>query len=481
MIVSFAEGSIDQACLLGNKGARLADLMRLGCRVPDGFTLTTEACRAFYEAGEVLTSDIEEHLFAALGELECRTGKRFGDPSNPLLLAIRSGSPESMPGMMDTILNLGLNDAVVQGLAERTSDAEFAADCYRRFQQMYRTIATDVIPNDPKEQLLRAVAAVFASWNNRRAVVYRRIHGISDQLFTAANVQEMVFGNLGTRSASGVVFSRHPSTGAPALYGETLLGAQGDDVVSGMVTPHGIELLEERMPDVYAELVATVAHVEAHYQDMQEIEFTVQQGILFLLQTRDGKRTTEAAVKIAVDLVRAGLVDRRIALQRVESDAFQQLLHLRLDRTAVAVPLASGIPVVHGAVVGAIALDSETALTKSRAGHSVLLVRRETDPNDYEAMTVASGILTAFGGSTSHAAVTARPLGVPCIVGCAAISIDLKRRTIQIGHHTFAEGELLTLDGESGCVYAGALPLTEPELLPEVAVFRAWLNAEKQG
>ncbi|WP_157721951.1 pyruvate, phosphate dikinase [Tumebacillus avium] len=481
MIVPFAEGSRELQHLLGNKGAGLAELMRLGYRVPDGFTLTTAACRAYYAAGRTLTPELRENLLRHLRGLEQRTGKRFGDPAHPLLLAIRSGAAESMPGMMDTVLNLGLNEAVVQGLAEQTGDSKFAADCQRRLHEMYGAVVSREIPESPLEQLFQAVCAVFDSWNNRRAVVYRQIHGISDELYTAVNVQEMVFGNLGARSAAGVVFSRHPASGEPALHGEILYGAQGEDVVAGALTPEPIETLRATMPHVYAELLTAARQLEAHYQDMQEIEFTVQDGALYLLQTRDGKRTVQAAVKIAVDLVQAGLLDRADAVQRVQLQELNKLLHPRLDPTVQAAPLAEGIPALPGAASGRIALDAETALEQSRAGHAVLLVRRETDPDDYEAMTESRGILTAFGGTTSHAAVTALPLGKPCIVGCSAVVINLAARTVEIGGQLFSEGDVLTLDGATGRIFAGALPLAKPDVPPEVDVFWKWLTVDNNA
>ncbi|TCP53335.1 pyruvate,phosphate dikinase [Tumebacillus sp. BK434] len=477
MISAFADGSREQQHLLGNKGAGLAELTRLGFRVPDGFTLTTAACRAYYAAGQTLTSGLREQIVDALAGLERRTGKRLGDPSRPLLLAVRSGAPESMPGMMDTVLNLGLNRAVVQGLAGGTGHAAFAADCERRFRAMYGAVVSAEIPESPLEQLLQAVSAVFDSWNNRRAAVYRRIHGIPEDAFTAVSVQEMVFGNLNERSAAGVVFSRHPASGEPGLHGEILYGAQGEDVVSGAVTPERIETLRARMPLVYAELELAAQQLEAHYQDMQEIEFTVQDGVLYLLQTRDGKRTTQAAVQIAVDLVQAGVIDRAAAVQRVDLPELNRLLQPRLDPAVQIAPLATGIPAVPGAAVGRIALDAERVLLQRRAGQDVLLVRRETDPDDYEAMTEAQGILTAFGGTTSHAAVTALPLGKPCIVGCSAVTIDLTARTVEIGGRTFVEGDVLTLDGSTGKVYADALPLAAPKVSAAVDVFRSWLQA----
>jgi pyruvate,orthophosphate dikinase len=492
LVYSMAEGGGHLTGLLGGKGARLAEMKRMGLRVPDGFTLTTAACRAYYEAGQTMTDEILGQLTDALRELEQRTGKRLGDPEAPLLLAVRSGAVISMPGMMDTILNLGLNDAAAKGLAKQTGDVKFADDCYRRFREMYSEVVLGSepqagsavggpIPEDPREQLIEAVKAVFASWNNRRAAMYRKINGIPADLYTAVTVQEMVFGNLGSGSATGVVFTRNPSNGAKELYGEYLAGAQGEDIVAGSKTPRHIGQMKAEMPDVYLELTDVARRLEAHYQDMQEIEFTVQKGTLYLLQTRDGKRTIEAAVKIAVDLVQEGVLSRQDAVSKVDLDLLNKALHPRLDNKVEAEPLAVGLPAVPGAATGVIALDRDTALQKIGEGKQVLLVRRETDPNDYEAMAAAHGILTAFGGTTSHAAVTARPLGKPCIVGCEALSIDMKQRTINIAGRTLREGETLTLDGETGRVYEGELPLTEPELAPEFAVFRKWLTGSDQA
>ncbi|MFD2171080.1 pyruvate, phosphate dikinase [Tumebacillus lipolyticus] len=470
------EGDVERRSL-GNKGARLIEMKRAGLRVPDGFILTTEACRHYFQAGRTLTSDLKERLLTALCELERRTGKRLGDPQAPLLLAIRSGAPVSMPGMMDTLLNVGLQDEVVQGLADRTGDCEFALDCQSRFQEAYGELVAPEIPDDPIEQLLQAVSSVFASWNGRRAAVYRQVNRIPDDLGTAVIVQEMVFGNWGERSGSGVVFSRHPASGERELFGEVMLRAQGEAVVAGKRTPSDISCLQQQLPDVYEELSAVATRLEEHDKDMQEIEFTFERGTLYLLQSRVGERTALAAVKIAVDLCQAGVIDRQTALQRVGWESLQSLLQPELDPNVDAVPLVVGLPVVPGAVCGEIALDRERAIERSAGGHPVLLIRRETDPNDYEAMLHANGILTAFGGMTSHAAVTARPLGKPCIVGCANLAIDLLSRQIEIAGRTFREGEWLTLDGTTGRVFAGRLPLVAPELPVEVETFRSWRSA----
>jgi pyruvate,orthophosphate dikinase len=520
-----AEGSAQMKDLLGGKGAGLAEMTNLGLPVPPGFTITTEVCRIFYANGEQIPEPIWEEVEAHLGRLEEVSGKRFGDPRNPLLVSVRSGAKFSMPGMMDTILNLGINDAVAEGLARLTGDRRFAMDTYRRFLQMFGSIALgipkerfhealedlkgrrgvrqdveltaddlaelvevfqDIIqqatgapfPQDPRAQLKAAVTAVFRSWNNPRAQYYRKIHGIPDDLGTACSVVMMVYGNMGEDSGTGVGFTRNPSTGEKVLYGEFLPNAQGEDVVAGIRTPLPLGELERRLPHVYAQLRDIAEKLERHYRDMQDFEFTVERGQLYLLQTRVGKRTAQAAVRIAVDMVREGLIREEEAVLRVDPAQVEQLLHPVIDPAVRAQhrPIARGLPASPGAASGRMVFTADEAVARAENGEVVLLVRDETTPDDIHGMHRAVGILTSRGGMTSHAAVVARGMGKPCVVGCEALQIDPHRRELRVGDTVLREGDWLTIDGSTGEVFVGQLPTVEPHLSDEFATLLEWAD-----
>ncbi len=505
-----SEGSAEMRNLLGGKGANVAEMQRIGVPVPDGFTVTTEACVDAMRAGGTWPEDLWDGVLDRLAALEERTGRRLGDSAKPLLVSVRSGAVYSMPGMMDTILNLGLNDAAVRGLAVESGNPRFAWDSYRRFVQMFGKVVLDVpgddfelalsqlkrdrsvkndtdlsaedlealvvtfkeiiatavgpdlFGDDPREQLRLAINAVFESWKNPRAAVYRRANGIPDDLGTAVNVMQMVFGNLGDQSATGVCFTRNPATGVKELYGEFLINAQGEDVVAGIRTPRQLAELAGELPDAYAELLATMARLEAHYGDMQDIEFTIEQGHLYLLQTRTGKRTAQAGVRIACDMVEEGVITREQAVQRIDPNQLDQLLHPTIDPTATRDLVASGLNASPGAGVGEVVLDADTAEQRGKAGIAVILVRWETTPDDIHGVIVAQGVLTAHGGMTSHAAVVARGMGKPCVVGIDGLQIDMQDRSIIIGGRKILEGETITMDGSTGEVFAGALPLVPP-------------------
>ncbi|GIU95113.1 MAG: pyruvate, phosphate dikinase [Gaiellaceae bacterium] len=509
--------------LLGGKGIGLAEMTQLGLPVPAGFTITTDACRAYMAAGhrvpEGLDAEVDEHI----ARLEERTGKRFGDPENPLLVSVRSGAAISMPGMMDTILNLGLNDVAVEGLAASTRNPRFAYDSYRRLIQMYgevvdgvdghrfeqalsdlkaaRGVSQDVdltahdlrelvasfetiyeeatgtgFPQDPREQLRRAYRAVFDSWDAPRAQVYRRTYEIPDDLGTAVNVVQMVFGNRGERSGTGVCFTRNPATGEKALFGEFLLNAQGEDVVAGIRTPEPISRMRELLPEAYEELVETLDRLEAHYRDMQDIEFTVEEGKLYLLQTRTGKRTATAALRIAVEMVEEELISREEAVARIDPGQLDQLLHPRIDPDAEYEVVAKGLNASPGAAVGAIVLDADRAAERGSAGEDVILVRWETTPDDIHGLIKARGVLTAHGGMTSHAAVVARGMGKPCVAGCEALSIDQATGTVTIGEHVLHEGDVITIDGAEGHVILGAVPLVPPAIDENFGTILEWAD-----
>jgi pyruvate,orthophosphate dikinase len=523
MVYAFAEGNAGMRELLGGKGANLAEMTRAGLPVPPGFTVTTEACRLFFRSGNRLPDELWRQIELALEELEQSKGQRFGDPANPLLVSVRSGSVTSMPGMMDTILNLGLNDKTVEGLAALTGDARFAYDCYRRLIQMFADVVLGVesfhferllsrlkkdlgveqdqevtaegwkkltedfkkcvrsqagadFPQDVREQLRLATEAVFKSWNNQRAQVYRKIHRIPDHQGTAVNVQTMVFGNRGSDSGTGVVFTRDPSTGEKALFGEFLQNAQGEDVVAGVRTPLAIGALRDEMPGLYEQLERMCAQLERHFRDMQDIEFTVEDGRLYVLQTRSGKRTAQAALKIAVDLVSEGIIDREEALQRLDVAHLDQLLHRRLDESAVNEVLAVGLPASPGAAVGMAVFDADTAEEWHKAGKRVVLVRPETTPEDIHGVVAAEGVLTSRGGMTSHAAVVARGMGKPCVCGCESIAIDPDAREMRANGRTVREGEWITLDGATGRVIVGEVPLREAEASEELLRVLAWAD-----
>jgi pyruvate, orthophosphate dikinase len=520
-VYDFDEPSDGGRELLGGKGIGLAEMTQMGVPVPAGFTITTDACRAYLSSGKELPAGLEEEVGRHLGTLEAKTGKRFGDPDDPLLVSVRSGAAISMPGMMDTILNLGLNDDSVAGLARATGNERFANDSYRRLIQMYgevvdgipghrfeqsladlkksRGVTQDVelsaedlatlistykriyseetgqaFPQDAREQLTRAVRAVFESWDAPRAQVYRRTYDISDDLGTAVNVVQMVFGNKGDESGTGVAFTRDPSTGEPGLYGEFLANAQGEDVVAGTRTPEPLARMEDKLPAAFDQLLETMRRLEEHYRDMQDIEFTVEDNTLYLLQTRSAKRTAAAAVKAAVDMAGEGLISHEDAVARIDPAQLDQLLHPMIDPTAQWEVAAKGLNASPGAASGKVVLDAEAAEQRGKAGESVILVRWETTPDDIHGLIQAAGILTAHGGMTSHAAVVARGMGKPCVAGCEALSIDAEARTITIGADTVAEGELLTIDGGTGAVIVGAVPLVPPEVNDDLETILGW-------
>ena len=507
--------------LLGGKGVGLAEMTQLGVPVPAGFTITTDACRAYRSNAKALPDGLADEVDHHLEALERKTGKRFGDTSDPLLVSVRSGAAVSMPGMMDTILNLGLNDKALQGLAGATGNERFANDSYRRLIQMYgevvdgiaghrfeqaltdlkksRGVSQDVdlaaedlgeliatykqiyeeetgegFPQDPRDQLTRAVEAVFDSWDAPRAIVYRRQYDISDELGTAVNVVQMVFGNKGEESGTGVAFTRDPSTGEPGLYGEFLANAQGEDVVAGIRTPEPLAHMEQKLPAAFGQLLETMRRLEEHYQDVQDIEFTVEDNALYLLQTRSAKRTAAAAVKSAVDMVDEGLISREQAVTRIDPTQLDQLLHPMIDPTADWEVAAKGLNASPGAACGKIVLDADTAEQRGAAGESVILVRWETTPDDIHGLIQAAGILTAHGGMTSHAAVVARGMGKPCVAGCDALSIDLDARTITLGTQTLSEGDVLTIDGGTGAVIIGEVPLVAPEVNDDLETILGW-------
>lgn len=521
----FKEGSADMRNLLGGKGANLAEMTNLGLPVPQGFTVTTEACTRYYEDGQVIAEEIVDQINQAMTELEKITGKKFGVKSNPLLVSVRSGARVSMPGMMDTILNLGLNDETVEGLAELTNNERFAYDSYRRFIQMFSDVVmgiekikfdeifdgvkeennakedTDLtaenlkaivkkfkelyrkemgeeVPQNPKEQLLEAVKAVFRSWENPRAIVYRRMNDIPSSWGTAVNVQAMVFGNMGDDSGTGVAFTRNPATGEKKLYGEYLMNAQGEDVVAGIRTPNPISLLEKTNPEIYRQFAEIAEKLEKHYRDMQDMEFTIEKGRLYMLQTRSGKRTAAAAVKIAVDMVSEGLITKEEALLKVEPRQLDTLLHptFQPDALKAAKPIAKGLPASPGAAAGAVYFTAEAAKAAADRGEKVILVREETSPEDIEGMYAAEGILTSRGGMTSHAAVVARGIGTCCVAGCSEISVNEKAKSFTVNGQAYKEGDMISLDGSTGYVYAGVIPTQEPEVAGDFGTLMSWAD-----
>jgi pyruvate,orthophosphate dikinase len=509
--------------LLGGKGVGLAEMTQLGVPVPAGFTITTDACRAYMRNGQQLPDGLAPEIDEHLNALERKTGKRFGDSSDPLLVSVRSGAAISMPGMMDTILNLGLNDKAVEGLAGATDNPRFAYDSYRRLIQMYgevvegidahrfesaltdlkadRGVQQDVeldandlrelvgtykgiyeeetgspFPQDAREQLGRAVRAVFESWDTPRAQVYRRAHRIPDDLGTAVNVVQMVFGNKGAGSGTGVAFTRDPSTGESGLFGEFLTDAQGEDVVAGIRTPEPIEAMRELLPEAFDQLLQTMQRLEENYRDMQDIEFTVEDGRLYLLQTRSAKRTAAAALKAAVTMREEGLISREEAVARIDPGQLDQLLHPRIDPGAELEVAARGLNASPGAASGKVVLDADLAEERGLAGESVILVRWETTPDDIHGLIQASGILTAHGGMTSHAAVVARGMGKPCVAGCEGLSIDLEARTVTVGGQQLSEGDMLTIDGGTGEVIVGEVPLVPPQINEDFETILGWAD-----
>jgi pyruvate,orthophosphate dikinase len=499
-IYDFDEPSDGGRELLGGKGIGLAEMTQLGVPVPAGFTITTDACRAYLREGG-LPAGLDEEVARHIERLEEKTGKRFGDPDDPLLVSVRSGAAISMPGMMDTILNVGLNDVAVDGLARSTGNEQFARDCYRRLIQMYGETVDGVphdrfgvdqdveqaraayqadtgndFPQDAREQLRRAIVAVFESWNSPRAQVYRRQYDIPDDIGTAVNVVQMVFGNKGDTSATGVCFTRDPSTGEQGLYGEYLVNAQGEDVVAGVRTPQPVEEMRERLPQAFDQLVETMARLEQHYRDMQDIEFTIEEGKLYLLQTRSAKRTAAAAIKAAVDMVGEGLISNEEAVARIDPTSLDQLLHPMLDPSRQFDVAARGLNASPGAACGTIVLDADTAEERGKAGESVILVGWETTPDDIHGMIQAKGVLTAHGGMTSHAAVVARGMGKPCVAGVEGLEIDKGARTIRVGGHELHEGDVITIDGGTGRVIVGEVALVPPQINEDFETILGWAD-----
>ncbi len=535
-----AEGRASDVTLLGGKGANLAEMASLGLPVPPGLTIVTEACSWFYTHGRALPDAMKAQVLDGLAHMEKATGRRFGDPERPLLLSVRSGGRASMPGMMDTVLNLGLNDHTVEALGHDAGDARFAWDSYRRFIQMYGDVVLGLdhevfeeiledekarlgheydtelsavewqhithlykamleeelgepFPQDPQEQLWGAIAAVFASWMNARAVTYRQLHNIPTAWGTAVNVQAMVFGNLGNSSATGVAFTRNPSTGVKELYGEFLVNAQGEDVVAGIRTPQSITeaariasgsekpSLEKLMPEVFGEFSAICTRLEAHYRDMQDVEFTIERGKLWMLQTRTGKRTAKAAIRIAVDMVDEKLIGQDEAVTRIEPASLDQLLHPTIDPRFERTVIGSGLPASPGAATGEIVFTAEEAVEASEAGRKVILVRVETSPEDIHGMHTAEGILTTRGGMTSHAAVVARGMGTPCVAGAGTMRVDLRgERLIGLGGVTLGKGDIITIDGSSGQVLKGEVPMLQPELSGDFGRIMEWADRNRR-
>ncbi|MEG1147690.1 MAG: pyruvate, phosphate dikinase, partial [Niameybacter sp.] len=512
-VYMFKEGNGKDKNLLGGKGANLAEMTQLGLPIPQGFTVTTEACTEYYNNDQSLSDAIQDQIKSALVELEEISGKKFGDNENPLLVSVRSGARVSMPGMMDTVLNLGLNDEAVAGLANKTQNERFAYDSYRRFIQMFSdvvmeipkprfekiidemkevkgvTLDTDLdasdlkemvirykalykevkgvdFPQEPQDQLMESIKAVFRSWMNPRAIVYRRMNDYPSNWGTAVNVQMMVFGNMGETSGTGVAFTRNPSTGENLIYGEYLINAQGEDVVAGIRTPNHISQLEQDMPAVYEEFMAISNKLENHFHDMQDMEFTVEDGKLYFLQTRNGKRTAAAALRIAVDLVEEGQITEETAVLRVEPKQLDQLLHPMFDAKALkeAKVIGKALPASPGAAAGKVYFTADDAKVAGARGERVILVRLETSPEDIEGMAAAKGILTVRGGMTSHAAVVARGMGTCCVSGCGEIKIDEEAKTFSLGGMTFGEGDYISLDGSTGNIYGEDVATVEPEI-----------------
>ena len=521
----FSEGNASMKNLLGGKGANLAEMTTLGIPVPTGFTVTTEACNKYYEDGKVISSEVMEQIYASIKELEKVAGKEFGSEEDPLLVSVRSGARVSMPGMMDTILNLGLNDSAVEVVANKTNNPRFAYDSYRRFIQMFSDVVmgiekrlfedkleamkeargvkldTDLnaddlkelvgqfkelykkekgeqFPQDPKVQLIESITAVFRSWDNPRAIVYRRLNDIPGDWGTAVNVQQMVFGNKGETSGTGVIFSRNPATGENKIYGEYLMNAQGEDVVAGIRTPQPISQLEEQDPAIYKQLTDIIATLEAHYKDMQDMEITIEEGTLYFLQTRNGKRTAQAALKIAVDLVEDGTLTKEEAILKVEPKQLDTLLHPAFDVEELkkADVVAKGLTASPGAACGKIAFTADESKERAEKGEKVVLVRLETSPEDIEGMIAAEGILTVRGGMTSHAAVVARGMGTCCVAGCGEIKVDEKAKTVTIGDKTYGVDDYISIDGSTGNIYAQAVKTVSPEITGHFATFMGWAD-----
>ena len=525
MVYLFEEGNADMRNLLGGKGANLAEMTNLGLPIPQGFTVTTEACTDYYNNGRAISEDIQQQIFTALADLEKKQGKKFGDTENPLLVSVRSGARASMPGMMDTILNLGLNDVAVEGFAKKTGNPRFAYDSYRRFIQMFSDVVMEVpkslfervldeikaakqvkfdmeltaedlqeviarfkaiykdkmgedFPQDPKVQLMEAVKAVFRSWDNERAIVYRRMNDIPGDWGTAVNVQAMVFGNMGETSGTGVAFTRNPSTGAKGIYGEYLINAQGEDVVAGIRTPQPITKLEQDLPECYKQFMEIAMKLEAHYRDMQDMEFTIENGKLFFLQTRNGKRTAQAALQIACDLVDEGVITPQEAVTRIEATSLDQLLHPTFDPEALKAGevIGQALPASPGAAAGKVYFTAEEAKQAHEQGERVVLVRLETSPEDIEGMHASEGILTVRGGMTSHAAVVARGMGTCCVSGCGDIAINEDDKVFELGGYTFHEGDYISLDGSTGKIYKGDIKTMEASVSGNFGRIMDWAD-----
>ena len=518
-----AEGSKEMRNLLGGKGANLAEMTNRGIPVPPGFTITTEVCRVYYEGNRNYPPELDEQIDENLKKLEDAMGLKFGDPKRPLLVSVRSGARVSMPGMMDTVLNLGLNDETVQGLIDMTGNERFAYDAYRRFIQMFGDVVMEVphddfeaileakkkelgvvldteldaealkdvvkkykalvrektgksFPEDPREQLDMARDAVFGSWMNPRAITYRRLNNIPGDWGTAVNVQAMVFGNMGDDSGSGVAFTRDPGTGERKYYGEYLPNAQGEDVVAGIRTPVGLDYLEKEMPEIYKELTDIFDRLDTHYRDMQDLEFTVQNNKLYILQTRAGKRTAQAAVKIAVDMVGEGLITKEEAVGRVNPEQLDTLLHKTVDPNTKEEAIAKGVAASPGAAVGKVVFSADDAVEMAQAGEDVILVRKETSPDDIHGMAAAKGFLTSRGGKTSHAAVVARGMGKPAVTGCEAVVVDEERGEFSVNGHVLKRGDVITIDGSHGKVFLGEIELQEPAIGGDFATLMSWAD-----
>lgn len=523
----FDEGKGDMKSILGGKGAGLAEMTRIGLPVPQGFTITTEVCVEYYKNEKKYPQGLEEQIEKNLKKLEKVSKKALGDSKNPLLVSVRSGAPISMPGMMDTVLNLGLNDVTIRGIIEKTKNERFAHDSYRRFMQMFGNVVLGIehdkfehileaikkelkvkldteidceglkilverykklikketgedFPQEPKAQLKMAIDAVFNSWNTKRAVTYRRINKISDDLGTAVNVQEMVFGNMGEDSGTGVGFTRNPSTGEKEDYGEYLLNAQGEDVVAGIRTPLSLSNLKSDLPEAYKELIKIVTLLEKHYRDVQDYEFTIEKAKLYLLQTRTGKRTAQAALKIAVDMVEEGIITKEEAILRIEPNQLNQLLHRRIDPKAKVEVIAKGLPASPGAAYGKVVFTADEAEELGKEGERVILVRTETTPDDIHGMVEAQGVLTSRGGMTSHAAVVARGMGKACVAGCSVLNINTKKRIISVNDLIIKKDEFITIDGGTGEVFLGKVPTIEPKMSKEFETLLSWADKIKR-
>ncbi len=523
----FHEGKGDMKSVLGGKGTGLAEMTRIGLPVPQGFTITTEVCVEYYKNNKKYPQGLEEQIEENLKKLEQVSKKAFGNSKNPLLVSVRSGAPISMPGMMDTVLNLGLNDVTILGIIEKTKNARFVYDSYRRFMQMFGNVVLGIehdkfeylleelkkelkvkldteidheglkllvdrykklikketgkdFPQEPKAQLKMAIDAVFNSWNTKRAVTYRRINRISDDLGTAVNVQEMVFGNMGEDSGTGVGFTRNPSTGEKEYYGEYLLNAQGEDVVAGIRTPLPLYNLKNDLPEVYEELIKIVTLLEKHYRDVQDYEFTIEKGKLYLLQTRTGKRTAQAALKIAVDMVEEGILNKEEAVLRIEPNQLNQLLHKRIDPNVKKEIIAKGLPASPGAAYGKVIFTADEAEELGKEGERVILVRAETTPDDIHGMVEAQGVLTSRGGMTSHAAVVARGMGKACVAGCSILNINAKKENISVNDIELKKGDFITIDGGTGEVFLGKVPTIEPKMSKEFETLLSWANKIKR-